>query len=274
MFTLSGFADEIDPEFDTQLATLNKLNIHYLELRGAWGKGVLAFDAAELARIKSSLAKNAIRVSAIGSPIGKIKIDEPFEPHMQAFLHALDLAAYLDCPYIRMFSFFVPEGEAERHRPEVMGRLRALVEAVKGRPVMLLHENERHIYGDTPERCLDILETIGSPQLRLTFDPANFVMCGVQPYSRAYPLVKDYIEYMHIKDGLMAEQRVVPAGEGDGQVREVLAALHEEGYAGFLSLEPHLAMAGEFSGFSGPDRFATATQALRGLIREIGATEV
>jgi sugar phosphate isomerase/epimerase len=273
MFTLSGFADEIDPQFDVQLATLTSLRIRFLELRGAWGKGVMAFDADELARLQSGMAASGIRVSAIGSPIGKIKIDDPFEPHLQAFEHALELAALFGCPYIRMFSFFVPEGEAARHRPEVMRRLRALLDVARGHPVTLLHENERHIYGDTPERCLDIFETLASPQLRMTFDPANFVMCGVRPYDQAFALLGDYVTYMHIKDGCMADQRVTPAGQGDGQVREILAALHDRSYDGYLSLEPHLAVAGEFSGFSGPDRFATATQALRGLLRDIGATE-
>lgn len=273
MFTLSGFADEIAPELELQLDTLAALHIGYLELRGVWNKGVLALDDDELVRVKTALDARGIRVSAIGSPIGKIKIDDPFEPHLEAFEHALVLAEFFDCPYVRLFSFFVPEGEAARHRDEVMRRMRALVDAARGRPVTLLHENERHIYGDTPERCLDLFQTVASPQLRMTFDPANFVMCGVRPYDQAYTLLANHIVYMHIKDGLMADQRVVPAGQGDGQVKQILAALHKRGYDGFLSLEPHLAVAGEFSGFSGPDRFAAAAQALRGLVADIGATE-
>ncbi len=273
MFTLSGFADEIAPELEVQLDTLARLNIGHLELRGVWNKGVLALDDHDLARVKSALADRAIRVSAIGSPIGKIKIDDPFEPHLDAFAHALDLAEYFDCAYVRLFSFFVPEGEAARYRDEVMRRMQALVAAARGRPVTLLHENERHIYGDIPERCLDLFETIASPQLRMTFDPANFVMCGVRPYDEAYALLADHIVYMHIKDGVMADQRVVPAGQGDGQVKQILAALHEKGYDGFLSLEPHLAVVGDFSGFSGPELFATAARALRGLIAEVGAAE-
>jgi sugar phosphate isomerase/epimerase len=273
MFTLSGFADEIAPELEVQLDTLDQLKIRYLELRGVWNKSVMALDADELLRVRDALAERHIAVSAIGSPIGKIKISDPFEPHLDAFRHALDLAEFFGTRYVRMFSFFVPEGEAERHRAEVMCRLRVLLELAAGRDVLLLHENERHIYGDVPERCLDILETLATPQMRMTFDPANFVMCGVRPYDQAYTLLAEYIEYMHIKDGLMAEQRVVPAGKGDGQIPRILAALVERGYDGFLSLEPHLAVAGEFSGFSGPDRFATAATALREVIRTVGGQE-
>lgn len=271
MFVLSGFADEISPELDEQLDVLQSLDIKYLELRGVWGKGVLALSDEETRTIRDALKARGMGVSAIGSPIGKIRIDDPFPPHLDDFRRALDLAEFFGTQYIRMFSFFVPEGQAEEYRSQVMDRLAALLEEAKGRPVTLLHENESRIYGDVPSRCRDILETMDSPQLRMTFDPSNFVMQNVHPFTDAYPLVKDYIVYMHIKDGDMATKRVVPAGEGDGQVREVLAALHERGFEGFASLEPHLAHAGEFAGFSGPDRFGKAAEALRAVLREIGA---
>lgn len=271
MFVLSGFADEISPELDVQLRVLESLGIRYLELRGVWGKGVLALSDDETRTIKTELDARGVGVSAIGSPIGKIRIDDPFPPHLDDFRRALELAEFFESKYIRLFSFFVPEGEADKYRSAVMDRMAELLEVAKGHPVTLLHENERHIYGDVPSRCRDLHETLNSPQLRMTFDPANFVMLGVRPFTDAYPLVESYIDYLHIKDGNMATRTVVPAGEGDGQVREVLAALKARGFEGFASLEPHLARAGEFSGFSGEERFAKATQALKGLLTEIGA---
>ncbi len=269
MFTLSGFADEISDELDEQLDVLQELDIDYLELRGVWGKNVLDLTDEEVQRIKRELDRREMGVSAIGSPIGKIDIDDPFAPHLERFARAVELAEFFDCRYIRMFSFFVPEGEADAHRAAVMERLRAFLDAVEGRPVVLLHENERHIYGDIPRRCRDIFETCDSPQLHMTFDPANFVMCGVRPFSEGYEMLKDYIAYLHIKDGLMEEKRVVPAGEGDGQLRELLGALQAEGYDGFVSLEPHLAMAGKYDGFSGPELFKVATEAFCGLLEEL-----
>lgn len=271
MFVLSGFADEIAPDLEVQLDVLGQFGIRYLELRGVWGKNVLDLTDGEVDAVKSALDACGIGISAIGSPIGKIRIDEPFAPHLEAFQRALDLAERFESPYIRLFSFFVPAGEAPAHRDEVMRRLEAFLEAARGRPVTLLHENERHIYGDIPERCRDIHETLASPQLRMTFDPANFVLCGVRPFTAAYPLVSPYIDYVHVKDGVLADRRVVPAGQGDGEVRELLAALQQRGYNGFLSLEPHLAQAGAFSGFSGPELFGVAVDALRTLLRELGS---
>jgi len=273
MFILSGFADEISPDLDAQLEVLERLGIHYLELRGVWSKNVLALDDREIKTVKAELAKRGIKVSAIGSPIGKIRIDDPFGPHLKDFRRAIDIAEYLDCPYIRIFSFYVPEGEADAYRPQVMDRMAALLDEAEGHAVTLLHENERHIYGDIPRRCLDLLEGLDSPQLRMTFDPANFVLCGVRPFSEGYDLLKNYIVYLHIKDARMAEQEVTPAGEGDGELPALFRALVADGYDGFASLEPHLARAGAFSGFSGPDLFGVAAQALRRVIQEAGGQE-
>jgi sugar phosphate isomerase/epimerase len=269
VFVLSGFADEISPDLTEQLDVLTSLDIRYLELRGVWGQSVLELADDQVAQVKRALADRGMGVSAIGSPIGKIGIEDPMDPHLDAFRRALDLAEELETPYIRMFSFFVPEGRADAYRDEVMRRLSALLDEADGRPVTLLHENESKIYGDIPRRCLDILETMDSPQLQMTFDPANFVMNGVRPYDDAFEMLADHIAYLHIKDGIMAEKRVVPAGEGDGQMKQVLQALHERGFDGFASLEPHLAHAGAFAGFSGPELFGVAANALRKLIDEV-----
>lgn len=269
MFTLSGFADEVSEDLNVQLDTFQKLGIDYIEFRGVWGKNVLALSDGEVKAVKAALKKRDMKVSAIGSPIGKIRIDDPLGPHLEGLGRAIDLAEFFDCQYIRMFSFFVPEGEADDYRPQVMERLGAFLDLVVGHPVVLLHENERHIYGDIPRRCADIFQTLSSDQLRMTFDPANFVMCGVHPFSEGYDMLKGYIDYVHIKDGSMAEQQVLPAGEGDGQIKELLAALKAREYDGFLSLEPHLAVAGESRGWTGPELFEKATKALRAVLADI-----
>jgi len=62
----------------------------------------------------------------------------------------------------------------------------------------------------------------------------------------------------------------VPAGRGDGQVRETLTALRDSGFAGFMSLEPHLARAGRYGGFSGPEGFTLASRSLKSILNELG----
>ena len=271
MWTLTGFADEIDPELDVQLETLAGLGITHLELRGVWGKNVLQLSDQELARVGAALGERGIGVSSIGSPIGKIGIEDEFSPHLEAVRRALAIARQLNSPYVRIFSFFIPEGDdPARHRDAVLERLGRLVEAAAGSGVILLHENEKHIYGDTPARCHDLLSSIGSPALRAAWDPANFVQCGVRPFTEGYDLLRPFVAYVHVKDARYGSGEVVPAGEGDGELRETLAALRAGGFDGFFSLEPHLREAGPFGGSSGPELFGVAARAFTGLLSEQG----
>ncbi len=271
MWTLTGFADEISPDLDEQLATLAAEGIRYLEFRAAWSKNVLKLDDDELERVRERLGRAGVKVSSIGSPIGKIKVTDDFAPHLEDFRRALRVARLLEAPYIRIFSFFIPAGEdPARHRDEVLERLGALVREVEGSDVTLVHENEKEIYGDIPARCLDILTSIDSPRLRAAWDPANFVQCGVRPHPEGYEGLRPLIAYVHVKDALLGSGQVVPAGQGDGQLRETIAALRESGFDGFFSLEPHLKAGGTYSGFSGPELFRTAAGAFKGLLREQG----
>lgn len=270
---LSGFGDEISPDLATQLDVLAAAGIRHLELRAAWGKGVLDLTDAEAERAADELSARGFRVSALATPIGKIRITDPFPPHLEKFRRALDLARLFRTSYLRLFSFFIPEGnDPARHAAEVLDRMQALVEAARGSGVTLLHENEKHIYGDTPARCLEILEAFAGRGLRAIFDPANFVQCSVRPMTDAYPRLAPYVEYVHVKDALSAGGEVTPAGRGDGEVRPFLAALRAKGYAGFLSLEPHLAAAGPYAGFSGPDLFRTAADALKEILADLDWT--
>ncbi len=271
VWTLTGFADEISPELEVQLDTLAAEEMRFLELRGVWGKNVLKLDVGELAQVNGALRERGVGVSSIGSPIGKIGIRDDFAPHLADFRRALAVAHELEAPFIRLFSFFMPHGEdPASHREAVLDRLGQIVRTAEGSGVTLLHENEKEIYGDIPARCLDLLTAIDSPIFRAAWDPANFVQCGVRPHEEGYADLRPYIAYVHVKDSILATGQVVPAGEGDGQLRETFAALRESGFDGFFSLEPHLKAGGKFGGFSGPDLFRTAAQAFKGVLGEQG----
>jgi len=269
-FTLSGFADEISPSLDEQLAVLAAESISHLELRSVWSTNVADLDDTELARFRREIDQAGVRVSAIGSPIGKIGLDAPLGPELERMRRVADIACDLGTGTVRVFSFFMPPGEPpQRHRQQVIDRMRALTSIAEDRGLVLAHENEKEIYGDRPERCADLITAVSSPALRATFDAANFVQCGVRPHSEAYGLLRPYLVYVQVKDALAATGEVVPAGQGDGQVRETLSALGNEGFEGYLSLEPHLAGAGRYGGFSGAGGFRRAARALKGLLGEL-----
>jgi sugar phosphate isomerase/epimerase len=270
MWTLTGFADEISPELGEQLDTLAGESIHFVELRSVWDKNVLDLTDEEIQKVGAAMGERGIGVSSIGSPIGKVPIADDFAPHLERFRRALHVAKVLGAPYVRVFSFFIPEGDDPAvYRDEVLARMGTLAKEAEDAGVVLVHENEKEIYGDIPSRCLDILTQVDSPALRAAWDAANFVQCGVDhPYQAGYDSLRPYVEYVHVKDALAESGTVVPAGEGDGEIRETISALHSSGFDGFFSLEPHLASSGTYSGFSGPALFDRAAGAFKNLLRQ------
>jgi sugar phosphate isomerase/epimerase len=263
---LSAFGDEIDPDLTTQLALLESKGIRALELRTAWGVNVVELDAAQLRRARDELRARGFAVSAIASPVGKSGLEQPPAYEAARLDRAIAAAEALDCRLIRVFSLYVNSTAPGAARGAVLERMAALAARAERAGVLLVHENERGIYGETPERCHDLLNGVGSPALRQAFDPANFVQAGVRPLARAWPLLAADVAHVHIKDARLADGAVVPAGEGDGEIGRLLAALAARGYQGYLTLEPHLAVAGPAGGFSGAEGMWRAVRALRRLL--------
>jgi sugar phosphate isomerase/epimerase len=274
MWTITGFADEISKDLDEQIELLNTLGIKFVEFRSAWGTKVLDLSQEQLDLAKSKLDQAGIRVSSVGSDLGKIFINEPFEAHLERTRHGVEVANFFGAKYIRMFSFFIPEGQnPDIFREEVMTRTKKMVELAEAGGVTLLHENEKDVYGDVPSRVLDLMTTINSANYRAIIDPANFVQCGHKPVDEAWPILKDYIEYIHCKDALTPSSsedlgEVVPSGQGHGQFAELFQELKKNNYQGFVSIEPHLGDFDAFGGLCGPDLWTTAHTALIKLLRE------
>jgi len=241
---LSGFSDECAESFEEQLKSFNRYGIDYIELRHADKKNVADLTASEVCEIKRKLDAYGISVSAIGSPLGKVKLDGDLDAHMETAKRVFETANVLNTKYIRFFSFYAPDGKnVTAMKDEVFEALSRLVKIAKESGVVLCHENETKIYGDVPERCLEIMEAFGG-DIKCVFDMGNFTLEGVDPIS-AYELLKPYIEYFHIKDGCK-NGAIVPPGRGDSQIAEILT--RHKAYAKndfFTSLEPHLTV---FSG--------------------------
>lgn len=280
-FVLSAFADEIDQDLKIQLEVLKLFGINHIEMRRVNGRELVKHTAAEAKEIKKQLDAENFRLSAVGSPIGKYGITENFTPHLDLFKHTLDLAYLLEAPYIRMFSFWMPKGEDPAdYRSAVIDRWGEFIEAARGSGIILLHENEKGIYGDTAERCLDLLTSLNCDDVKAIFDPANFIQCNVETYPKAWNLLKDQVIYLHIKDANFADGKVVPAGHGDGRLKEILAEFAELNPGGVLSLEPHLKgydgpaeveqdSPGSELPDGGPKMFALAYQELNKIIAEL-----
>jgi UDP-N-acetyl-2-amino-2-deoxyglucuronate dehydrogenase len=237
---LSGFADEIDADFDKQIEVLHECNISYMELRSAYGKNISEYTLEEARELKAKLDKEKIKVSAIGSPIGKVSILDNFEEHFKLFCHVVDLAKLFDTEYIRIFSFYIPKDKiAENYKMLVIENLRRMIYYAKDHGIILLHENEKGIYGDNAIRCKELMDALYCENFKAIFDFANFVQCN-QNTLEAFKILRPYIAYIHIKDAKKDSSLVVPAGLGDGHIARIVRILDTEKFDGFFSIEPHL----------------------------------
>lgn len=273
---ISCFADEIDTHLNKQLSLLKELGLHYLEFRSAEHKNVAEYSLAEAEILMKKLKQHAVAVSALGSPAGKILITDDFQPHFEQFQHLCALADIMETSYIRIFSFYLPEGqESKKYRDEVFNRLDQMIAYAAKKNLILLHENEKGIFGSSISGCVDLMEHFYGEHFQSTFDFANFIECG-QNTLEAYDALKSYISYIHIKDAVRSSGTIVTAGNGDGEIPAILKKLDKNGYTGFLSLEPHLVNFEALSSLEqntpkkelsdGPDAFRSAYAALKQIL--------
>ncbi len=239
---LCAFADEASSALSGQIRALQRNGISYLEIRGVNGKNIKDISVNEAREIKKILDGEGISVWSVGSPIGKIGANGDMRAHFDDFQRILEMADILETKRIRMFSFFPVEGEPEDTTSarvfENIDRLLSVTPA----DMLLCHENEKDIYGESAENCLTLLRAF--PRLRAVFDPANFVQCGVDTRF-AWDMLKDYVDYLHIKDAV-SDGTVVPAGMGFGNVPFIVSDYLSRG-GDVMTLEPHL---NEFMGLS------------------------
>ncbi len=248
-----AFSDEAGPQIDHQIEALLRNHLQGMEIRGVDGANISDITCDKAREVKAKLEDKGLCVWSIGSPLGKIGITDDFVPHLDKFKHTLELASLLGAKNIRMFSFFIKPGQDPTpFKDEVMDRLARFAEAACGSGIALCHENEKGIYGDTPERCLEIHKTF--PEIKAVFDPANFVQCGVNTV-KAWELLKNHIHYMHIKDAL-SDGYIVPAGRGEGNLEKIVGEYIAMGGRHF-TIEPHLAV---FSGLEALERDGERTK--------------
>ena len=276
MVKLSGFGDEINESLARQLLFMDALGIHAIEVRGVDGVNVSALTNQQAHAARATLDQYGFVVSALGSPIGKSDIKDDSHKALDAFKRTLEIAYMLKAPAIRLFSFYVPRETSDSWGDEAIRRLDSFKQAAKGSGVLLLHENEGGIYGETPDHCMRLAQELCDDDFALIFDPSNFVQHGWD-VMQAWKLLKPYVRYMHIKDSVNLPEgadshkenphRV--AGTGEAYIPEILADLQADGYDGYLSIEPHLTTSTYVSGTK-PGKWASAALALQTLLDRIG----
>ena len=240
-----AFADEANNMIDGQIEAMKTTGIDGLEVRGVDNVNISDISIATAREVKKKMDDAGLKVWSIGSPIGKIDIVKgSFETEVERLRRTLETAAVLGAENIRLFSFYFPkDANKADYKNEVIDRLGIFLEHAKGTGITLCHENEKGIYGDVPERCLEIHKAL--PEMKAIFDPANYIQCGVNTLA-AWETIKPYVKYMHIKDAL-ADGNVVPAGKGVGELPTILADYISRG-GNAVTIEPHLTV---FKGLEG-----------------------
>jgi len=280
-FILSCFADEVSSEVSKQIEAIKRNGLTHIEPRNVDGVNISDLTIEQANCFKAQLDAAGVKVSALGSPIGKIDIYDDFEPHFEKFKHSVEIAKILGTDKIRLFSFFVKDGKYSEVRDEVLRRMRIMCQYGSEKGIKCCHENEKGIYGDTKDRVLDLLDNVDG--LYSVFDPANYIQCEQAPGEFVEELAPR-TEYGHIKDALFSDGSVVPSGCGDGDIPKMVSALAKQGDNILLTLEPHLFI---FNGldnlqdeelkhkyvFNSPDdAFDTAASALIKIIIDGGYT--
>ncbi len=237
-----AFADEASPMIDTQISALRENGLDGLEIRNVDCVNVSDISNAKAKEVKKKLDGAGLKVWSVGSPIGKIDIEsDSFALHTEKFRRTLEIAEILEAENIRLFSFFIPKDKnPDGFREEVINRLGIFSNLAKGTGITLCHENEKGIYGDIPERCLEIHKAL--PEILAIFDPANYIQCGVDTLE-GWKMLSGYVKYLHIKDAL-ADGSVVPAGKGVGNLPFIFEDFRKNG-GRCVTIEPHLTV---FSG--------------------------
>lgn len=269
MLKLSCFADEISPDLQVQLRVMGRLGLKYMDFRSEGNLSVLEIAPGQLREIKKALDGAGIKAACIGSAVGKVPFTEGLALAMRQLEKAVSAAHSFETEYVRVFTFFQTGDSPDDQIPEAAERMRVMAEFAAQEGVILVSENENDVLTDTSPRCRRLLDLADHPNLRAAFDPSNFRGVGERPFDESFLRMRPYIAYVHIKDSKNGTNEKVLPGAGNAQIRQLLGAFDRLGNL-FLALEPHLAVAGRFRGFSGEEAFCEAHAALTGLLNEIG----
>ena len=262
---LTGFADEAGSAFDRQLAATKELGWHFIESRAIGSKTLATLDDAEFEKVCEALDASGIRINCYGSAVANWRRHprkpEGFEESRKELLAAIPRMHRLGIKMLRGMSFLVPKDE-QPDSPEleeiIFRKVAELVGICEDAGILYLHENCMNYGGMSHLHTLKLLDRIKSPAFKLVYDTGNpcfnYRRIGSAPYPlqsswEFYRNVREFIHYVHIKDGTALPKadgsapdcRFTYAGDGNGDVRAILIDLRETGYDGGFSMEPHVA---------------------------------
>ncbi len=254
---LTGFADEAAKDIDGQIKATLELGWKYIESRNIDGKNIHDITDEQFDVVCGKLADAGVAINCFGSAIANWakKIDEPFDTSLGEARRAIVRMQRLGTKLVRIMSFAVlagrePDDQMEQER---FKRVRELVKMFADAGITAVHENCMNYGGMSWQHTLRLIENV--PGLRLVYDTGNPVFTDDRGKPKPYPKqsswefyknVREFIDYVHIKDGYWdtaeGKQVFTFPGEGQGDVWRIVEDLVKTGYDGGFSMEPHLAV--------------------------------
>lgn len=244
---LCGVGDEAGRSLDAQIAAHHALGWTQIELRSIDGVRVDRLDDATVARIADRLQEAGIAVPVLASSIGdwSATIQRDFDEDLLELERLMSSAERLRAPFIRIMSYPAGDMLEDGWRTEVLRRVVELSRHAADHGRVLLHENCHGWAACDPERALALVEATDGRGLALLFDVGNPVVHGYDGFAylaRVFP----WVAHLHVKDGLASpasgQVTFTPPGEGAARVLDCIDLALDAGYAGALSIEPHLAV--------------------------------
>ena len=258
-FEITAFADEIAPDLATQIRVLKANRVTGVDLRSVDGKNVLALSDEEVDAVGRAVTEAGLHIQCIGSPVNKVRLKDT-QGEEGKLARAIEVALRLNVRRIRVFTPESDDGDA------TIAWMERQLELAQAANVLLLVENDAKYWSAYPQNAKRLFRELAGNNLMAAFDFANAHLLGTT-VEEWFPWIVPFLDTLHIKD--VKDGQVVPAGQGDAGVGIVLKALWDDHWSGPLTLEPHLAAAGAFGGFSGEQLFGEAANALYSLLADL-----
>ena len=264
---LTGFADEAGKDLATQIAATKELGWKYIETRAIGNTNLAGLSEEEFEKVCGMLADSGISFNCYGSAVANWqchpKSDEDFLKSKNELLSAIPRMQKLGIKIIRGMSFKYAYEDGAPDSPElekiIFAKVNELVKICEDAGIIYGHENCMNYGGLSYLHTLKLIDNVKSPNFKLIYDTGNpcfnYHRVGNGPYSlqsswEFYSNVKEFITYVHIKDGTAVPNpdgvtrppcKFCWAGDGCGDVRAIVKDLKESGYDGGFSMEPHVA---------------------------------
>jgi len=238
----SGIADEAGKPLETQIRAHKELGWDHIEVRNVDDTTLAHASDEAFDRIHGALQAAGLQVSCFASEIANWsrEIADPFDKDVDELRRAIPRMKKMNTPFIRIMSYANKKGVAESEwRREAIRRTKELARMAADGGVTLVHENCTGWGGLGPEQTLELLAEVDSPALKLVYDIGNTITHGLASWD-FYSQVKQHAVYVHIKDWSREKDEATFPGEGDSDMRRILADLLASGYDGGLSIEPHI----------------------------------